>query len=270
MLKPALKIIALVLWIALGLPVVALLKTAGKKEACNRLIQHIFRGVLFIIGVRLEVVGSLSRARPLMLVSNHISYLDIVILGAAGPVKFTPKNDIERWPVIGMICKLIGCVFVDRRIAGLESSKKAVTAALAAGDIVSVFPEATTGNGLHMLAFKSGFFSLAADKIDGQTLAIQPAAIQYIDIWKLPIDTEQWTQIAWYGDMELLPHLWNVLKSGGIGARLTFLPEIKSSQSDRKTLAAVCQSAIADQIQLKLPVSMRPYKTISALLRSKP
>lgn len=275
MLKPFLKLAAIVLSIVAFLPAIWLARALGKKKLYENLICKAYRMVLLSAGLKLTVSGAMSTARPLMLVSNHVSYIDILLLGAAAPMRFTPKSDIKKWPVIGSICRLVGCVFIDRSVTALEQEKAEVAKALATGDVVSVFPEATTGNGLHMLPFRPAFFSIAGDGVEGRPLAIQPLAIEYTDIWKLPIDTEQWTQIAWYGDMELLPHAWNMLKMGGIGARLTFLPVIEPSQHDRKELAEISQRAISDQLERGRRSLSEPQQTASsgrmfAWLRSKP
>ena len=207
-------------------------------------------GILRIIGIRVTVTGTASTIRPLLLVSNHVSYLDVLVLNACAPVCFTPKSEIAGWPVIKHIARMSGGIFVDRRAEKISEGKEKIVSALARGDVVCLFPEATTGTGLHMVPFKSGFFSLAEETIGGEELTIQPAAVTYSHIRRLPIDTTQWPNVAWYGDMNLLPHLWNLLKIAPISAEMVFLEPITLEQyGDRKKLAAHCQKVIEDTIQ---------------------
>ena len=143
-----------------------------------------------------------------------------------------------------------GSVFIDRRPEKLMEGKEKIKSVLAEGRMICIFPEATTGNGLHTVPFKSGFFSLAEDKINDNDLTIQPVAVTYTTIRRLPLDTTQWPAIAWYGDMELASHFWNILKIAPIEAELVFLsPVTYKDYGDRKKLASHCQKVIEETIQ---------------------
>lgn len=249
MVKPFLKSIGLALWILMWVPPVWAAKKLGKKKNFDRYVQLAYRGMLRIIGLKLSIDGEPAAARPMLVVSNHVSYLDILVLGAAMPIRFTPKQEIASWPVIGSICRLLGCLFVERDARALMKSRAAIASALGAGDAVCVFPEATTGNGKELLPFRPAFFSLELPENDARSLTLQPVAICYTHIWKLPIDTQQWPEIAWYGDMDLLPHVWNMLKNGGISVCLSFLPPIGMAALDRKALAQQCHDAIESRIE---------------------
>jgi len=246
-LKASLKLLSLILWIGLWYLPVWLAKKWGKIRWRDGMVRFCYAGILFIIGIRLRITGCLEKIRPLLLVTNHLSYLDICVLGVAAPVRFAPKSEIAAWPIVGRICRVCDAIFIDRRPEKIKEMTGAVQAVLGRGELVCLFPEGTTGNGLHLLPFKSGFFSLAEEKIDGRELTVQPAAIIYTRIRRLPIDTTQWPLIAWYGDMELFPHLWRLLKMGSINAELVFLPPVTASQcGDRKQLASYCHQAIAE------------------------
>lgn len=248
-LKAVLKSILLVLWIAHCYVPVWIAKKIKKPLARDVLVRWCYAGILRITGIRLTISGHLAAVRPLLLVTNHLSYLDVVILGAAAPVRFTPKSEISSWPVIGGICRMCDAVFIDRRPEKISDMKQSLETALAGGNVISLFPEGSTGNGLHLLPFRSGFFSLAEEPIAGRELTVQPAAIHYTHIRRLPIDTTQWPHIAWYGDMQLVPHLLSLLKLGPINAELVFLPPVALSRfGDRKQLANHCQQAIGEAI----------------------
>lgn len=245
-----LKLLTLILWIKLCF-IAAWLAVRFKKPEWRDRISCVCNTLLLrIVGVRLAVKGELSLTRPLLLVSNHVSYLDVPILGSVFPFRFTPKKEIASWFGIAAICRVLGAVFVDRSPNKLQVSASSVGQALAAGEVVSLFPEATTGNGVHLLPFRSGFFSLAEQPIAGHELTVQPAAIIYKHIRKLPIDTGQWPAIAWYGDMVLVPHLWQLLKLGRIDVTLHFLaPATLKEHGNRKQLAAYCHDAIRDVLK---------------------
>ncbi len=248
--KATLKLALLVLWIVLWLAPLAIAYKLKKLSLRDRIMMVSCAGMLKIIGVRVKVTGISSPIRPLLVVSNHISYLDVVILNSKTPMHFTPKIEIASWPIIKTISRMSGSIFVDRRPEKLGEGKSDVLTALSEGSMVCVFPEATTGNGLHMVPFKSGFFSLASETINDQPVTIQPVAVTYSTIRRLPIDTTQWPFIAWYGDMELMPHLWNILKVAPIEAELVFLEPVTIEQyENRKKLAAHCQKVIDESIQ---------------------
>jgi len=208
------------------------------------------RTVLWFVGVRVKVSGQQSARRPLLIISNHLSYLDILVLGSTSVMRFTPKQEIADWPLFGWLCKLHGAFFVDRRVEQVKNVGDMIHEGLLQGEAICLFPEATTGNGLHLLPFKSSFFSLAEAPINDEAVAVQPVAIAYTHIRNLPIGMTQWPDVAWYGDMDLVPHLWNLLKIAPISVHLKYLEPVTAEQfGGRKGLAAYCQQTIADAIK---------------------
>jgi 1-acyl-sn-glycerol-3-phosphate acyltransferase len=185
----------------------------------------------------------------LLVVSNHLTYMDIPVLASQFAMRFTPKSEIAKWPFIGFLCRITDCVFVDRRPGKVKDTADMLHNVLARGEILSFFPEATTGNGIHVLPFKSSFFSLAEEEFSGQRLMVQPVAMTYTRVRNLPIDSMLWHKIAWYGDTELVPHLMEFLKLGAMHVDLHFLPPVSMEQyADRKELAQYCQQVITNVI----------------------
>lgn len=222
----------------------------GRSSWPDNICKFGFSGINKIIGLRVKVEGEMAGGRPLLIVSNHLSYLDIMILGAKTTARFTPKSEIAGWTFISTICRLLDCVYIDRSSDKIKESRQRIYSALEKGEVVSLFPEGTTGNGRHLLPFKSSFFSIAEEKINGEELFIQPVVINYTGIGSLPIDSTQWPLVAWYGDMVLAPHLWKLLKLAKIDASLTFLPAVNYSRfTDRKHLAAYCHEAVQETLQ---------------------
>lgn len=216
----------------------------------DAVMQFGTRGVLFIIGARVHLIGELADKRPLMLVSNHISYVDVCVLNACANVKFTPKEEILSWPVFGLISKLSGAIFINRRADKITAARHVIKERIGAGDVICIFPEATTGTGLFVKPFRSAFFSLAQEEYNNRPLHIQPAALIYKNISGMRIDSNQWPKIAWYGDMDLAPHLWELLQLPNLDIELRFLPSMAVEQHmDRKDIAKHCQKLISDTIE---------------------
>lgn len=270
-----LKSAILILWTILLFPAVWLSFLCKKYTLRDRLMQIYSATALIIIGFSVNRVGELSSKRPLLVVSNHLSYIDILLISRFIPARFTPKKEIAGWPIIGTICSITGSIFVDRRSSQIVDVKKPLREKLEQGDVVSLFPEATTGNGIHMLPFKSGFFSLA-EEIQGDTpLYIQPVAICYTRLNRLPIDSTQWPLIAWYGDMSLLPHVLTLLTLGSIHAELHFLEPVNINEfNDRKALAKHCHDVIENTLETsrttpKTPPASRKPWSIKKSLKTK-
>lgn len=264
MLKAYFKLILLMLWIA-GFYLPVLISKKLKKRAWrDKCLLSCYAGLVALSGVKLKVYGKLSPARPMLVVSNHLSYIDIFILASRIPVHFTPKSEIANWPIIGHICRICETVFIDRKPDKVKEAAGTIQMALERGDIISIFPEATTGNGVHLLPFRSGFFSLAEMKTNDAELVVQPVAIAYSQVRRLPIDSTQWPDIAWYGDMELMPHLLRFLEIGPVTAELILLPPVTMSQfgGDRKALAQHCHDAVEKALE---EVRVRKYQTHKVL-----
>lgn len=257
-------------------PPVWLVKKLKKTRWQEVLVCVCYKGILQIMGLHVRLKGAMSDTRPLLLVTNHLSYLDVVVLGSQVPVRFAPKIEIAHWPVIGWICRLCDAVFIDRNPRKTDDAKQVLRSALGRGEVVCLFPESTTGTGMHLQTFRSSLFSLAEAPIGEHMLSVQPAAIIYTCLSRLPIDSTQWPVIAWYGDMELIPHVWNLLKQGRLDAELVFLPQVTlADHPDRKLLAAHCQKAVAEEIQrarneARKHTTQGVYKSLRGkLLRSK-
>lgn len=243
------KMLLLLLVILLIAPLAWVAKRLGRQRYADILFRFLARCFLFIAGIRLTVRGELSVQRPLLLVTNHLSYADIPLLAAANMVRFLPKSEIASWPILGWMCRISGAVFINRKPESLVENSNQIRQALAKGEPVCLFPEGTTGNGIKLQPFKSSFFSLAEEAIDGQELQVQPAAIAYRRIHNLPIDMTQWPHIAWYGDMTLVPHLWRFLQMAPISAEVIYLEPVALSRfANRKELSHYCQDVITEAL----------------------
>ncbi len=223
---------------------------------CHHIHGNLLRCFYKIAGrlwlIRFKQEGSFSKHRPLLIVSNHSTYLDIPVLGQAINVRFTPKTEIAGWPLIGQLCVLAGCVFIDRRRGKTKENRKHLLDALRSGIALSLFPEGSTNDGTGILPFRSSFFSLAEENLDGRTLTIQPVSVHYSRPDGQPLTSEELRKVVWIGDDEFVPHLWEYLQTSGVLATLTCLePVTLEGFADRKALAKYCEEIISRDMQVK-------------------
>ncbi|MCA3572449.1 MAG: 1-acyl-sn-glycerol-3-phosphate acyltransferase [Aestuariivirga sp.] len=197
--------------------------------------MHYHRLVCRILGIRVEVSGEPPQAGPLLIVSNHVSWLDIVVLSAVAPVSFVAKKEVNGWPFFGSLARLQRTVFIDRdRRHATGPSREDMRARLKAGDILVLFPEGTSYDGRSVLPFKSSFFGAA--EIEG--VLVQPVSLAYRGHRNLPMTRRLMPSYAWYGDMELAPHLLEALARGPVEVEvICHKPLSLSGEVNRKALA---------------------------------
>lgn len=232
----------MVAWTLLAIPVQAMLLTrAGPGKA--RFAQTYWRGVAWILGLRLRVIGALPAARPVMFIANHSSWLDIVALGAVLPACFVAKGDVAGWPVVGLIARLGRTIFVSRARETVGQEQRELEHRLAAGDNILLFPEGTTSDGNRVLPFSSAFFTLAFCPAHP---VVQPVAIVYDELDGLPVRRGDRAELAWYGDMALAPHFMQLERRGSFRATIVLGPPVPPGvHKNRKTLSAALEGWIA-------------------------
>jgi len=226
------------------MPVQALLVASGSAWA-RRLPRLYHRWSSRILGFRVAVQGDPSAKRPTLFVANHVSYVDIEILGGVIEGSFIAKAEVARWPLFGWLAKLQRTVFVDRRVRSTAAQRDALRERLDAGDDLILFPEGTAGDGNRVLPFKSALFSVA-DYAGPETLTVQPVSIAYLRLDGIPMGRAYRPFFAWYGDMTLAPHLWTMLGLGTVDVAVIFHPPVALAEfGSRKALAEHCHRVIA-------------------------
>jgi 1-acyl-sn-glycerol-3-phosphate acyltransferase len=197
--------------------------------------MHYHRMVLRILGVRLKIVGEVAREGPTLLASNHVSWLDIPVLSAVAPLSFVAKREVGGWPFFGMLARLQRTVFVDReRRHATGQSRNAMQERLKRGDILVLFAEGTSSDGRSVLPFKSSFFGAA----EYEGVLVQPVTLAYAGHRNLPMTRRLLPYYAWYGDMELPPHLWQAIAMGPVEVTvICHAPLSLSGELTRKALA---------------------------------
>ncbi len=228
------------------MPVQYVLVKAKSKYA--RTLPHWFhRRVARMLGIRIHVHGSVVRDRPVLIVSNHISWLDIIVLSSIAPVSFIAKSEIDGWPMINAFARLQRTLFVNRnRRSEVKGKTQEIAARLAAGDSLVLFAEGTSSDGNRVLPFKSSLFAALGNGADGsETGLVQTATLVYTHMHGLPLNRNQKPAIAWYGDMDMLSHGWAFLRSGPIDVKVIISEPVSMSRfGDRKQLSAFTERSV--------------------------
>ena len=205
------------------------------------------RTVCRLIGIRIRKIGT-PVAGGALIAANHSGWIDIPVLAALTPVSFVAKSEIDAWPFFGMLARLQETIFVRRgeRARALED-RDHIRRRLSNGDTLVIFPEGTSSDGNRVLRFKSTLLSAAELPLgeDGHHAPVQPVSIALTRFHGLPMGRENRPFFAWYGDMELVPHLWQGFHLGPIEVVVEFHPVLSIDQAGgRKQLAAATEMAV--------------------------
>lgn len=193
--------------------------------------------LLDILGIKLNVRGQ-ARPGAKLVVSNHVSWLDIVAINAVVPSRFVSKAEVARWPLVGRLVSAAGTLYLARerrrdamRVLGLMSK------AMREGHTVAVFPEGTTGNGHSVMHFHANLLQAAIDA----PAPIQPVVLRYSD------PSHAFSPLAAYvGDTTLVQSLWWVATAKGLQVHVHILPLQAVNHADRRALADLLQASLAN------------------------
>lgn len=200
-------------------------------------VQCWAQGLLRVLGIGLEVHGTPVESGPSLLVSNHISWLDIVALHAGRYCRFVSKSDVHHWPLIGRLATGAGTLYIER--ASRRDALRVVhqmAAALEAGDVLAVFPEGTTSDGRELLPFHANLLQAALHAGS----PVQPVALSFIDAaTRAPSFTP-----CYIGDDTLVGSLWRTLTGPRITVVVRYGPPQQAQGRDRRTWAVDLQAAV--------------------------
>lgn len=233
-LRATLLVLVLIATLAFVAPIQALAQRRGWSFR-DRIQMAFCRIMCKIIGVDVSTTGALPKRGPLFVVSNHLSWSDIIALASFHPFVFLAKAEVANWPILGFLARLQGTIFVNRTARkALSNVNSALTDALRARRDIVIFAEGTSTDGSAPPRFNSAHFEALRD-VDA---FIAPAAVYYTQNDKI-ID------VGWYGEMTFLPHLWRLLKLRNLRCHISFGEIIESAGKDRKTLASQTQGAVS-------------------------
>ncbi|MBY0409449.1 MAG: 1-acyl-sn-glycerol-3-phosphate acyltransferase [Burkholderiaceae bacterium] len=193
--------------------------------------------LLAVVGVRLRTVGQPPVTGPVMLVANHISWLDIPVMHAARHCRFVSKADVKDWPLVGTLATAGGTLYIERT-SRRDALRMVQTMqdALARGEVLAVFPEGTTGDGRTMLPFHANLLQAA---VVAQA-PLQPVGLRFVDRASgAPSFAPSYT-----GDETLMGSVWRTLCAPSLEAVVHYgLPETPQGR-DRRALARDLQNTI--------------------------
>ncbi|NVN87912.1 MAG: 1-acyl-sn-glycerol-3-phosphate acyltransferase [Rhodopseudomonas sp.] len=217
----------------------------------QRTIPHLYhRALCLLIGVRIRQVGERRGNGPVLILSNHVSWLDICVISALTPVVFIAKSEVARWPVFGWLSKLQRTIFIDRQARHRTgAATKEIGDRLLDGDAVVLFAEGTSSDGTRVLPFRSALIGAVHHALGASTqhtaIAVQPMSVAYTGYRGLPIGREFRERVAWYGDADLMPHLLGILSAGAIDVTISWGDAVATEMSaDRKQIARDAETAV--------------------------
>jgi 1-acyl-sn-glycerol-3-phosphate acyltransferase len=264
------QLVLLLCWSVLAMPVQALLilMPGRAKVAFARFYWWV---MCLLIGLRVRVIGQPASqgasGRRVVFVSNHSSWLDVLVLGGQLDACFIAKSEVGRWPLIGTIAKLGRTVYV-RRTRGSTGRERDEMRERLAGDNLILFPEGTTSDGSRVMPFRSAFLSIAElpASADGRPPLVQPVSVVYDRLAGLPTGRATRPVFAWYGDMDIASHFWRLAQHRGLHATvLLHAPLDPASFASRKELALATWRASADGA-----ATLRQNRPVRAAVRPGP
>ena len=215
----------------------------------DAVVQRWSAGFLRLLGVQPVVLGEAVSRGPALMVANHVSWLDIMVLNAARPARFVSKSDVRRWPLVGALCEGAGTLFIER-----EKRRDAMRVVhqladrLRAGEVTAVFPEGTTGDGRHLLPFHANLLQ-AAIVVDAP---IQPVVLGYFEAQS----SRRCDAALFVGDTPFLVSLWRTLNMPAQRAVVHYAPLQEAWGRDRRTWSLALRTEMEGRLlNLRPPAS---------------
>lgn len=227
-----LRLFALILHLLRGLMICALIFPFADRRRREEHIRHWSRTLLRLCGVdlRIRYAEGAQDVPCALIVSNHVSWLDIFAINALHPCRFVAKAEIRRWPMIGWLCEQAGTIFIARgRLRDVRRIYQGLVGSLQAGEHVAFFPEGTVGLQGTLLPFHANLFEAAIEA----EVPIQPYALRYLDAFG------QFHPAVRYVEPVTFPgSLWLILKATPITAELTLLPAFPAGPGTHRRVFA--------------------------------
>jgi 1-acyl-sn-glycerol-3-phosphate acyltransferase len=199
-----------------------------------------YRFLCHLLRIKVRVAGAPARDRAVLFVCNHVSWLDIVVIGSVLPVAFVAKSEVRKWPLVGVTAVMQRTVFVDRSNRHQAADAVAqIAERLQGGTPVVLFAEGTSSDGNRVLPFRSALLGAVEIKAAHmpEPLTIQPTAIAYTAQQGMPLGRQKRPLAAWYGDMDFMPHIKTLIECGALDAVVSYGEPIAADGSlSRKEL----------------------------------
>lgn len=231
------------------MPVQAVLVRVSPKAA-RRFPHWYHRQVCRLLGIALSIDGEVSPDKPVLLVANHTSWLDIPVLSAVAPVSFVAKKEVGGWPFVSSLARLQRTVFIDRsKRQSAGDAADEISSRLQSGDTIVLFAEGTSSDGNRVLPFKTSLFGAVKSETAPASAVVQTVAVVYTHLYGIPIERADRPRVGWYGDMEMQSHAWGVLKSGPLAVTIRIGPPVPlEAFAGRKDLALTSERAVRHDV----------------------
>src|SRR3984893_13948510 len=217
----------------------------------RRTVPHLYHRMLCVlIEATISEVGARSTASPMLILSNHVSWLDICVITALAPVVFVAKSEVATWPLFGWLAKLQRTIFINRKARHQTgAATREIAGRLLGGDAVVLFAEGTSSNGIRVLPFRSSLVGAVHHALGATAhhthVTVQPMSLAYVGFDGLPIGRALRERVAWYGDADLIPHLLHVLTSGAVDVTVSWGEATAHDMSaDRKAIARDAEKSV--------------------------
>lgn len=213
-----------------------------RREFHSRVVSRYCRLGCFLLNVRVRAIGLPPPEKHFLLVGNHLGFLDILVTASVQPTLFITSVEMRETPLLGTLCEMGGCLFVERRSrANILNEMGEIREALQQGFSVALYPEGTSGNGEKVLPFKKTMLMAAA----GTGVPIKVMVINYRKINDQPMSDIWRNYVCWYGDMTFGSALWRLLCLESIDVDLSFHEEVVvHSEEERQAIAARVQHLV--------------------------
>lgn len=209
---------------------------------------HYYRALCAVLRLRVSVVGEPVHERAVLFVSNHVSWADILVIGSIAPVAFVAKREVADWPIVGVAARLQRTVFVDRtRRHQTGEAVGEIVKRLASGLSVVLFAEGTSSDGNRVLAFRSALVGAVkeASARAGRGILIQQMSIGYTGQHGIPMGRQHRPLVAWYGDLDFMPHIKDFIARGAVDAVVSYGDPVEADgTADRKAMAKSLEGAV--------------------------
>jgi len=242
----------LILWSVFVVVYFYLVRLFSEKKS-KSVPQLFHRGCCRILGVRTHLTGDITETSPALFVANHISYLDIFVLGAYLPGAFISKSEVASWPLLGQLARLQDTLFIERKGSHSRGQITQIQGRLEQRQNLILFPEGTSSAGMEVIPFKSTLFQAAEISLP---VMIQPVCIHYSNS-TMDQRHELWRDdFAWYADMPFLSHFIRMAGLSGLNVEINVLPAVRLTEfGDRKDCAAYCYQQVSENLSARFPAS---------------
>lgn len=254
--RTAIAFILLTVWTLCSISLFSLVWLFNRRLAAR--IPHLFhRGICRVFGLKVVETGEPIHQGPTLFVANHISYLDIFVLGGKLPGYFIAKSEVAGWPILGFLARFQNTLFFKRDPRHAMSQIDVMRQHLHNGQSLILFPEGTSTLGTDVLPFKSSLFN-AADDPEAK-VAIQPVTISYSRCRQQPMTAETRERFAWIIPMPFFSHFIAALGMGRCEVNVHYHAPVKLTDFEsRKECAQHCGTQVRQQLSEILESTTTP------------